>query len=110
MAPPTSVHWRRDVCCVTQKTVNGSSSSSGASHDDDPPPPAPVLVDTLHYWLQTLMHMRETRGLSTLVPELEELAREAEARHLAIEAGCDTEAKQMSLACAARGLPWREGW
>ena len=21
LAPPTSVHWRRDVCCVTQKTV-----------------------------------------------------------------------------------------
>ena len=63
-----------------------------------------ALVDTLHYLLQTLLAVPECRGLASLVPELQPMARAVEARHVALEAGCPG-AQQMSFACAAERLP-----
>ena len=62
-----------------------------------------MLVDTMHFLLHTLRWGRETSFVYGMVPELQAIALEAEARHRALEAGCEG-VVQLSFSCAEEWL------
>ena len=62
-----------------------------------------MLVDTMHFLLHTLRWTRETSFVYGMVPELRAIALEVDARHRALEAGCEG-VVQLSFSCAQEWL------
>ena len=91
-----TLYWRNAFTRDARSARDRKNASSTPTPGD-----VPVLVDALHYFLHTLISLREIRYVVTLVPELLNISLEVERRHEAIEALC-AGVEQLSFGCVGQ--------